>query len=158
MSCWQRLRNGYRKTKVENRKQFDISTVSFGLNEKNKYSTRPKEEKPRPKSRALMPRRYEGRLELSTFCIEGMADQDAWMFLDKMLVGDDTVEPFPPIPARVDIEVQLIHECELDIDANWQPERHVDVIGWPFEEEAQKSITQVMSAKTLATTRPEWSG
>src|SRR3546814_19884278 len=55
-----------------------ISAVAIGLNEKRKFAGNP----PRAKVRCFRPTTFNGRLELSSFCVDGLDDSKRWVLLD----------------------------------------------------------------------------
>lgn len=86
-----------------------------------------------------MPGLYEGRWELSTYCLDGLQGDGVWSLLD--LHSDR------PVVGRSDLLSAAISEFGLRVDPNWDPERHVNVIGWPAAEEERKSLSQALHAK-----------
>ena len=124
-----------------------MSQVALALNERKKCGGQP----PRAGPRHYRPKKSDaGRLELSTFCIQDLAEGEKWSFLDKMIKAPDD-----KVPARVDIDVSFIRSLLLDIDENWIPPRHVDIIGWGEQDNVQQSVRQRMSAQLIATLREE---
>jgi hypothetical protein len=103
--------------------------VAIGLNEKGKQDGVPK-----AKVRNFKPRLIQGRLELSSFCIDQLADVEVWNLLDQHLNK--------PAIGRAQFELDHVCVAGLVPDPDWVPERHVNILGWPEEEEVQTSIAQ----------------
>ena len=113
----------------------EIERVTFALIERSKYSTTPKL---LPKKKALMPRPTGegGRLELSTYCIDGLNEEGIWQLIASTF-------PDKRVPARSDFQASQILALELSLDPNWVPPRHVDICGWPQQEDAQALLGNV---------------
>jgi hypothetical protein len=107
--------------------------VGIGLNESGKYSGKP----PRAKIKTFKPSLYEGRLELSTYSMDALQDPARWDLLDSH-------SNKPPIPARCELGAADVAEAELALELDWEPERHVNLIGWSGEEEKQASAAQAL--------------
>lgn len=110
---------------------FDPVDVALGINElKSKVDMRI----PEAKARVFMPRPEEsGRLALSTFCVDGLGDMERWILLDLHV---------KPLLARVETSAQSFRDAGLIVDPDNDPERHVNVVGWPAEREACKVLAQ----------------
>ena len=91
------------------------------------------------KSKNFMPRLHEGRLELSTFCVEDMPEADAWALLD-------THAP-KPVLGRGEFLRLDARQLGLLVEPNWEPPRHVNLVQWPDEYERQKDIAQALHAR-----------
>lgn len=64
------------------------------------------------------------------------------------LQNNATPPPHKPLAGRADFNcdsIRHIPNASLDLDDNWVPPRHVDIVGWPEHEDAQKSIAQALS-------------
>ena len=116
-------------------KRREVNEIAIGLNEKSKFRGQP----PVAKSSNFNPRLYKGRLELSSYCVDGLDDAGRWTLLDRH-------SNKPPIPARTELDSVHVYEAGLALDPNWDPERHVNVIGWPDQDDAQKSAAQLLHA------------
>lgn len=118
-----------------------ISTVAIWVNEKSKIQGTP----PRAKAKNFLPRPFEGRLELSTYCLEELQIGEQWDLLDshspKAVLG------------KAELHATDIKDERLALDPNWDPERHVNVVDWPEPDEAQKQIAQALLAKQRFTPR-----
>jgi len=124
----------------------EIEAVTFGLNERGKYNAKPLA----PRKKALMPRHIGGRWELSTFCIDGLQEEAIWALLSIHFTQK-------PAIARSDFRRDDILNIQpLSLEPNWEPERHVDICGWPEAEEARASLAQCLAdiAKTSLAPRP----
>ncbi|WP_303748376.1 hypothetical protein [Stenotrophomonas pigmentata] len=110
--------------------------VAIGLNEKGKQDG-----VPRAKVKNFKPRLIEGRLELSSFCVDQLGDTEVWELLDAHLNK--------PAIGRAQFEIGHFHESGLEHDPDWHPERHVNILGWPDKEEEQTSIAQVLYRKQV---------
>lgn len=67
------------------------------------------------------------------YCLDGLAEAQTWQLLDQHLATATR----PHIPARADFVVRSIREVGLAVDPNWDPPRHVSIVGWPDTEDAQ---------------------
>lgn len=103
---------------------------------------------PRAKLKNFRPRQEKetGRLALSSFCLDNLDDNARWALLD-------TVSSNAPNPARAELKVSHIESIGLSADPDWHPERHVNIIDWPAEEDAQTSLTQSLYANQALCTR-----
>lgn len=124
--------------------EFEVTSVSLGVNEDRKFSRQTL----RLRNRYFQPRLIGARLELSTFCIDLLSDDETWGLLDQHCDR-------PAVVARVDISVNFIRENGLEIEPDWDPERHVNVLRWPLDEDARKSLCQVISAQLPVLVRAE---
>lgn len=111
---------------------------------------------PYPKVVACMPRleASTSRLELSTFCIEAMCDRDAWHHLGEHCASGLT----HPIYGRADFVGKV---CEtavpaLSPDPDWDPPRHVNILGWG-EKSCHLSQAQVIVAASKSHLNPQFS-
>lgn len=52
----------------------------------------------------------------------------------------------PAVVGRSDLEAANIKEIGLELDPNWIPEHHVDLVGWPAIEEEQVNVAQALYA------------
>lgn len=111
--------------------------LGIGLNERGKYNS-----KPEAKLRYFLPRLHEGELELSTFALDGLEEEGVWALLDQHVGGNGK-----RALARAEITPVHVREAELQVDPNWEPERHVNIVGWPPEEPEQRSRAQVLYSK-----------
>lgn len=108
--------------------------VAIGLNERGKIDGKPK-----AKSRNFMPRREaDGTWALSTFCIDGLDDDARWARLQ--------LHNTKPLLGRCELQLQAFREEELLADPDWNPEGHVNILGWPVDEEVRKNISQRLYA------------
>lgn len=105
--------------------------VAIGLNERGKQDGVPK-----AKVRNFKPRLIAGRLELSSFCVDEMDDQEVWVLLDSHLDK--------PAIGRAQLGVARVAGEGLEPHPDWDPERHVNILGWPAEEERQASLAQML--------------
>lgn len=116
--------------------------VAIGLNEKSKQDGVPK-----AKVKNFKPRPCEGgRLELSSFCIDELQDPSIWELLDKHLNK--------PAIGRSDLGLEGVSGVGLQADPDWDPERHVNLLGWPPEEEHQTAIAQKLYGIQSYSKRP----
>lgn len=51
-----------------------------------------------------------------------------------------------PLYGRTELAAVVFVEEGLTADPDWDPERHVNIIGWPDEEEVRKGISQSLYA------------
>jgi hypothetical protein len=83
------------------------------------------------KPSAFMPGRDN---KLSVFHTESMSYNQIWHLADHNLVSEIR------ITKRADIKVRSVKDVNLDIDPDYNPEHHVNIIGWPNEKHEQKVI------------------
>ncbi|MBL8297523.1 MAG: hypothetical protein JNN30_04155 [Rhodanobacteraceae bacterium] len=115
-----------------------VDTLARGWNEKKKL-----DKVPRGKVKHFKPQLHDGRLELSLFCMDELSESERWALLDKH-------SDKKPIPARSELSTASILQAGLSIDANWEPERHVNVLNWPEDEVEQTNSAQCLyAAQTL---------
>jgi len=55
----------------------------------------------------------------------------------------------PGLSARAELQVQQILDNNLLIEADNDPVRHANIVGWPKEKDARKSITQQLAAVAI---------
>ena len=115
-------------------------TVAIGLNEKGKRDAVPK-----AKVRNFKPRLIGNRLELSSFCIDELSDLDIWVLLDQHLDK--------PAIGRADLGTVVFADVGLNHVPDWDPERHINILGWPADEEVQASIAQSLYNKQVYNNR-----
>jgi len=118
--------------------------VAIGLNERSKFSGEP----PKAKKKYFRPRDVDGVKELSTFSVDGLSDEARWTLLDAQLTK-------APIPARSELRKEAFAAAELQQHPDWEPERHVNIIGWPASEDAIDSAAQVLYAHQSCVRRSE---
>lgn len=105
--------------------------VAVGVNETSKLNKAP----PALKAKHFRPRAEEsGRLALSTYCMDDLSDGQCWELL--------ALHVKPAVVARAELPTQVFRDSRLEVDPDWDPERHVNVIGWPAADEEIASITQ----------------
>lgn len=123
--------------------QRKANVVAIGLNERNKFSGQP----PKAKIKNFRPSMIEGRLELSSFCMDELQEHEKWQVLDAN-------SNKAPIPARSDLNEPIVLEAGLTCDPDWDPERHVNIIDWPSEDDRQTSAAQALYAAQAFFPRP----
>ena len=122
-----------------------LTTLAFSVNEAKKFRKDKDKESGREslyiRPNKLLPRlnTESGRLELSTFCIDEIPEDAVPVFLATSAGGVSV--------GRVDFLPADFLERSLSLDPNWTPHRHVDVLDWPTEEDAQKAIALQLSVK-----------
>lgn len=108
--------------------------VALGINEKGKFNSTPV-----ARVRVFMPRLEEsGQHELSSYCVDGLPEEDRWELLAPHV---------SPLLARVELPTDAIRHAGLTVDPDWDPERHVNIVGWPPSLEERKAIAQEALAK-----------
>ena len=117
--------------------------VAIGLNERSKYTAEPKAKlknfKPRLNSST-------GAWELSSFSVDQLESEAVWDLLDRNLNK--------PALGKAELETAVVVElAKLKADPDWDPERHVNVVGWPQSEEEVTSAAQVLFAKQACALR-----
>lgn len=115
----------------------NVDELGIGLNEKNKIEKSP----PAAKSRNFKPRldKSSGQLELSTFCIDELDNEQRWQLLD-------SVSDKPPILGRAEIRKDRFVRAGLTADPDWNPARHVNIVGWPKDEDDRLVVVQELYA------------
>lgn len=103
----------------------DPQVVAVGVNESKKLNKAPlslkaKHFRPRPEGC--------GRMALSTYCVDDLDDAERWQLLE--------LHVKPAVVARAELFVKVIRDAQLTVDSDWDPDRHVNVIGWPESDEA----------------------
>lgn len=84
--------------------------------------------------RVFLPRReHSGRWALSTFCVDRLDEMARWSLLKQYV---------DPLVARVELHTDVFRDAGLTVAPDWVPERHVNIVNWPEEEEARTSIAQ----------------
>jgi hypothetical protein len=76
-----------------------------------------------------------GILALSTFCVDQLEEEQRWELLRKHV---------NPIFGRTELPKQKFIKEGLTPIPDWQPDRHVNIVGWPAAEEECKSIAQAL--------------
>src|SRR3546814_13716368 len=104
----------------------------MGLNENRKFAGNP----PRAKVRCFRPTTCNGRLELSSFCVDGLDDSKRWVVLDEH-------SDKQPMPARAEISATAIDQAGLRQDPDGDRESHVNIVDWPSEEERQRTCQKM---------------
>lgn len=120
-----------------------MHAIAVGANERGKVSGKP----PRIKTKHLKPKLTDsGRWELSSFCVDGLAEDDRWALLAQHVK--------PKVYARAELLPADVHDATLSLDVDWVPERHVNIVGWPEVEIEQVSLAQVLSDRQVCIVRP----
>ena len=125
-----------------------VEVVARTINEKGKYRFGQKGAPDRPRVQAFQVDVNESteRLELSTFCMDGLEEEDRWTLL--RMHGDRRVF------GRTEFGPAIIQEFNLTLDPDWDPERHVSVIGWPENETMRQSLILKLCERLTAIRAP----
>ena len=108
------------------------------------------EKRPRVKDRFMLPRREptSGRWALSTSRVDGMSADE------KRAFGEDWVRTHlgagRSLKAHCEVPVGAVESAasgELHADFDDRPPRHVNVLGWPEEEDGRLAIAQELCAR-----------
>ena len=86
------------------------------------------------------------RFEMSAYCIDNLSDAEKW----KLLIARTSTGRNSSLKAAAEVELRildLIEPSALTCDANWQPERHVNVIGWESSREGKLSQQQSLAVQ-----------
>lgn len=111
----------------------DPQDVAIGINEPSKLN-----KKPAARVRVFKPSREpSGVWALSTFCVDQLDDQGRWDLLGQYI---------NPLVARVELHTNIFRKAGLTVDADWVPERHVNILDWPDDEEARTSTSIAQEA------------
>ncbi len=103
---------------------------------------------PAVKQRVFRPKpNANGRLELSTFCIDGLGPDEA-----VSLIESATRRQY----AHAVVQAESLEEIGLQVEPDWIPERHVNVVGWSdvgnsehgSMSQAQRIVQKVMYVHT----------
>lgn len=109
---------------------YDPQIVAVGVNESGKLTKQPLA----LKAKHFRPRAEpSGRLALSTYCVDQLTEEQCWELLE--------LHVRPAVVARSELETRVFSDAGLVVDPDWIPERHVNVVGWPVEDEVIASIT-----------------
>ena len=111
---------------------------------------------PYPKVGVFLPRFIEGqqRFELSSFCIEAMSEAEAWNHL-----GNHCTQGLGrPLYGRADFVGRV---CEtttpaLSLHPDWDPSRHVNILGWGGEKSSRLSQALVIVAAAQSHLNPQF--
>ena len=129
--------------------------LSVAIRRKNDMY-RPENQPPYPKVVVFMPRLIEStrRFELSSFCIEAMCEHDVWNHLGKHCGRGLT----HPIYGRGDFVGSVCVNATpvLPLDPDWNPPRHVNILGWG-QKCSHLSQAQVIRAASRSHLNPQFS-
>ena len=92
------------------------------------------------KGAAFMP---SSKLQTSVFEVGGMAESDIWTSADETL----RLEPGEKIYGRGDFSSHVVVELGLEVEADFPPARHHNLVGWPVEKPKQKLIALKLAEK-----------
>jgi hypothetical protein len=92
-----------------------------------------------------------GRWELSTFCVEGLDQAQVWQLLQSR-TGAGLQKP---IFGRGDFTSARVRGAGLLVEADWEPERHCTIAGWPDSPELRLQLQQDLSALMVVVQNPE---
>jgi len=130
--------------------------LSVAIRRKNEMK-HPENQPPYSKVVVFMPRFVDRtqHFELSSFCIEAMCEDDAWNHLGKHCGKGLT----HPIYGRGDFVGSVCVNATpvLSLDPNWNPPRHVNILGWSDERCFQLSQAQVIRAASRSNLNPQFS-
>ena len=118
-------------------------TVARYLLQSNEFSL----EKRCVKPTAFMPHRV--RLDLSVFRIQGLESEEIWSIGKKYVATPRGKKLY----GTGNIAVANIQKHQLRVVPNEPPPRHVDILGWPKEKDAQKLIALELSAEATLVLR-----
>lgn len=77
--------------------------------------------------------------KLSCFVTTGLEPNEIWEIADRAITGR-------PVYGSADIGTREIHDEGLVVERDDVPPRHVNILGWPAEKDAQKEIAQALAA------------
>jgi len=85
------------------------------------------------------------REEVSTFCVDGLKSKHRLLLLD-LFAGKGLKLP---VHGRFEFQISVLDNppISLHIDANWKPERHVDITGWPSSKPMRLARAQALVSK-----------
>lgn len=84
----------------------------------------------------------------STFHTTGLDAEAKWRLGDAHLAGRHFY-------GSGDVTVGDVRAVGLDVDPNYEPERHVGIWGWPNERQEQMSLAQQLAATATLSLRPQ---
>lgn len=90
-------------------------------------------EQKRVKERAFLP---APDLSLSVFRINNLSEDEIWELCERL-----------PKYGRGDFPTSLVLSIGLRAEPDNDPPRHVNIVGWPPEKSAQKSLAQLLAAE-----------
>jgi hypothetical protein len=129
--------------------------LSVAIRRKNKMH-HPENQPPYPKVVVFMPRFIEatGVLSCPPFCIEVTCEHDAWNHICKHCGKGLT----HPIYGRGDFVGSVCHRVTpaLSLDPDWNPPRHVNILGWG-QKCSHLSQAQVIRAASRSHLNPQFS-
>ena len=73
-------------------------------------------------------------MALSTYCVDELPESACWALLE--------IHVKPAVVARSELLAQVFRNATLTVDPDWDPERHVNIIDWPTEDEKITLIAQ----------------
>jgi len=99
---------------------------------------------PRVRPKSFLPREDPGigEMALSTFRVDGLQEEMIWE------IGQNEIasKAGRSLKGRCDLPTQVYTTCGLTADFDNQPLRHVNIVGWPQEEEKRLAIAQELAA------------
>jgi hypothetical protein len=57
------------------------------------------------------------------------------------------------VVGRADLSNTVVNSAGLALDPNWEPERHVNIVGWPVDEVESTQAAQELFAKHVCVQR-----
>ena len=110
-----------------------VSVVSIFVNENSKIE---RGEPARARVNQFRPKKnpQTSRLEKSSLCLEEIDAQEGWRRLQECSIRQ--------VLGRADLRASQVNDVELSLDADWQPERHVNIIDLPEAEELIGDMAQ----------------
>lgn len=102
-----------------------VATLSIYVNESRRID---KSQPERAGFKNFLPRpnKQTNRLEKSTLCLQEVDEELAWNLLQH-------ASPVREVLGRADLDVADILLTGLELDIDWTPERHVNLIAWPAD-------------------------
>ena len=67
-------------------------------------------------------------------CLEELPEDEGWNLLQRGSVR--------PVLGRAELKVEDIRLTELSVEADWVPDRHVNLIGWTDDPAHETSVAQ----------------
>lgn len=128
----------------------DPDILAFAITENSKMNGPRNALRPRTLRTSIVANPDTGRLELSTYCTDELSADEIWVILDRSV----PIHSPAGHPARIDFDAKHLQTIDLLLDANWDPERHVDLYHWPQNENDHDAMIQLLVRKYRPMLRP----
>jgi hypothetical protein len=124
-----------------------VAEVAIFVNEKSKIN-------PKDPARATVhnfrPKKHKltGRLEKSSSCLEELDEAMKWETLQRGSIR--------PVLGRAELAADHVREVEgLCLEADWEPERHVNILGWDDDHGSLATRAQALYVRHRFVLKPQ---